>query len=126
MTYPYSTYQDLALSSPPPAGGGARGRLYTLGCSTRICEKNFQKSLLVMLKISVFEILKYYALKKIEFKMPYNSLTEHPGPLKVSMVSTLIFALVSKSVDRISKFALIKKLAIFFYIFQLFFLSKFF
>ena len=42
--------------------------------------------------------------------MPYNSVTEHPGPLKVSMVSTLIFALVSKSVDRISKFALIKKL----------------
>ena len=42
--------------------------------------------------------------------MPYNSVTEHPGPLKLSMVSTLIFGLVSKSVDRISKFALIKKL----------------
>ena len=42
--------------------------------------------------------------------MPYNSVTEHPGPLKLSMVGTLIFALVSKSVDRISKFALIKKL----------------
>ena len=41
--------------------------------------------------------------------MPYNSVTEHPGPLKLSKVSTLIFGLVSKSVDRISKFALIKK-----------------
>ena len=35
---------------------------------------------------------------------------EHPGPLRLSMVGILIFALVSKSVDRISKFALIKKL----------------
>ena len=42
--------------------------------------------------------------------MPYNSVTEHPGPLKPSMVSTLVFGLISKSVDRISKFALIKKL----------------
>ncbi|KAF0147143.1 MAG: hypothetical protein FD143_3101 [Ignavibacteria bacterium] len=42
--------------------------------------------------------------------MPCNSVTEHPGPLKLSMVGTLIFGLVSKSVDRISKFALIKKL----------------
>ena len=42
--------------------------------------------------------------------MPYNSVTEHPGPLKLLMVGTLIFALVSKFVDRISKFALIKKL----------------
>ena len=42
--------------------------------------------------------------------MPYNSVTEHPGPLKLSMVVTLIFGLVSKSVDRISKFALIKKI----------------
>ena len=42
--------------------------------------------------------------------MPYNSVTEHPEPLKLSMVVTLIFGLVSKSVDRISKFALIKKL----------------
>ena len=42
--------------------------------------------------------------------MPYNSVTEHPGPIKLSVVGTLIFALVSKSVDRISKFALIKKL----------------
>ena len=42
--------------------------------------------------------------------MPYNSVTEHPGPLKLLMVGTLIFALVSKSVYRISKFALIKKL----------------
>ena len=42
--------------------------------------------------------------------MPYISVTEHPGPLKLSMVVKLIFGLVSKSVDRISKFALIKKL----------------
>ena len=41
--------------------------------------------------------------------MPYNSVTEDPGPLKLLMVGTLIFGLVSKSVDRISKFALIKK-----------------
>ena len=74
-----------------------------------------------MLKISIFEILKYYALKKIEFKMPYISVTEHPGPLKHSMVVTLIFGLVSKSVDRISKFALIKKLANFVQIFLTFF-----
>ena len=42
--------------------------------------------------------------------MPYNSVKEHPGPLKLAMLSTLIFGLVSQSVDRISKFALIKKL----------------
>ena len=42
--------------------------------------------------------------------MPYNSVTEHPGPIKLSMVGIIIFALVSKSVDRISKSALIKKL----------------
>ena len=42
--------------------------------------------------------------------MPYNSVTEHPGPLRLLMVGTLIFALVSKSVYRISKFALIKNL----------------
>ena len=42
--------------------------------------------------------------------MTYNSATEHPGPLKLSMVSTLISGLVSKSVSRISKFTLIKKL----------------
>ena len=62
VTYPDSIYQDLALTSPP-AGGGARGRLYTLGCSTRICEKIFQKALLVMLTISIFENLMYYALE---------------------------------------------------------------
>ena len=72
-----------------------------------------------MLKISIFEILKYYALNKIEFYMPYNSVTEHPGPIKLSMVSTLIFALVSKSVDRISKFALLKKLGKNFHFFGL-------
>ena len=42
--------------------------------------------------------------------MPYNSVTEHPGPLKLWRVRRLIFGLVSKSVVRISKFALIKKL----------------
>ena len=63
-----------------------------------------------MLKISIFEILKYYALKTIEFWKPYNSVTEHPGPLKLSKVSTLIFCLESKSVVSFSKFALIKKL----------------
>ena len=42
--------------------------------------------------------------------MPDNSVTEHPGPPKLLMVGTLVFALVSKSVDRISKFALIIKL----------------
>ena len=42
--------------------------------------------------------------------MPYISVTEHPGPFKLSMGVTLIFGLVSKSVDTISKFALIKKL----------------
>ena len=51
--------------------------------------------------------------------MPYNSVTEHPGPLKLSMVSTQICGLVSKSVDRISKFALIKKLGKKFKIFGL-------
>ena len=42
--------------------------------------------------------------------MPYNSVTEHPWPIKLLMIGTLIFGLVSKSVDRISKFALINKL----------------
>ena len=63
-----------------------------------------------MLKFSIFENLKYYAPKKIEFSKPYNSVTEHPGPLKLWMVWTLIFGLVSKPAVRISKFALIKKL----------------
>ena len=69
LTYPDIIYQDRDWTSPLPSPRqeGARGRLYTLGCSTRVCEKNFQKSLLVMLKISIFEILKYYALQKIEF-----------------------------------------------------------
>ena len=63
-----------------------------------------------MFKISIFEILKYYALKKIGFLKPYNSVTEHPGHLQLWMVRRLIFILVSKSEVRISKFALIKKL----------------
>ena len=70
--------------------------------------KKFEKSLLVILKISIFENVKYNAHKKIEFSYPYNSVTEHPGPVKLSKVRTLFFVLVSKSAVRISIFALIK------------------
>ena len=76
--------------------------------------KNFYKSKLGNRDFLNYCKFIYYPLQIFHFSIAYISVTEHPGPLKLWRVWTVIFVLESKSGVRISKFALIKKVQKFF------------